>query len=132
MRKIAGYAALVTFTLMSLGGCVTAKQKMLDAGINPMTDQEVQELFSKPGEAFFSDARGRTANINYTPDGIQKMTYPGGADQGTYRVVNGEFCDKWNVVADGVESCHSMFMKSANTYLMIKKDGSETGVLKFK
>jgi hypothetical protein len=132
MRKIAGYAALVAFSLMSLGGCVTAKQKMLDAGINPMTDQEMQELFSQPGDASFSDARGRTAEIHYTPDGIQKMTYPGGYDEGTYSVADGQFCDKWKVVKDGAESCHTLFMTAANTYKLITKEGSDAGVLKFK
>lgn len=42
LSVIAGCLVMLFF----LGGCVSGKQKMLDAGMKPLNDQELQSLFS--------------------------------------------------------------------------------------
>ncbi len=45
---------ILLFSLLYLGGCVSAKQKMLDEGIKPLTTQELQSLFAEKRIAKFN------------------------------------------------------------------------------
>lgn len=118
-------------SLLILGGCVTtAKQKMLDSGLMPLSDQELQLLLSEPTDVSYSGGKG-PASINHFPDGTQKITYQGGADEGTWRIANGEICGKWEKIRKGVEKCSTIFKIDENKYKLFKKNGSSNGVITF-
>jgi len=121
----------VGFCLLLLtGGCVTAKQKMLDAGINPLTDEQLTVLFSKPTDVSYSGNKGN-ASIKHSPDGTQKISYNGGSDEGFWRIANGEICGKWKSIRQGSENCNTMFQLEDNKYKLVSKTGSVLGTLTF-
>ena len=116
--------------LLLTGGCVTAKQKMLDAGINPLTDEQLTVLFSKPTDVSYSGNKGNSS-IKHSPDGTQQMTYNGGSDEGFWRIANGEICGKWKNIRQGSENCNTMFQVEDNKYKLVNKAGSVLGTLTF-
>ena len=116
--------------LLLIGGCVTAKQKMLDAGINPLTDEQLKVLFSKPTDVIFSGNKGN-ASIKHSPDGTQQMSHGGGSDEGFWRIANGEICGKWKNLRQGSENCNTMFQVEDNKYKLVNKTGSVLGTLTF-
>lgn len=120
--------------LFLVGGCVTAKQKKLDAGIKPLNDQGFQALFSKPFEAtFISSKNGRTSNLQYFPDGTQKLSNTKITDEGTWRIVNGDQCSKWKTIRKGVEKCGTWFEIADGKYeIYLSPEGSKHGVLTVK
>jgi hypothetical protein len=117
--------------LLLAGGCVTAKQKMLDAGINPLTDEQLRVLFSKPTDVSYIGNKGN-ASIKHSPDGTQMITYSGGSDEGFWRIANGEICGKWKNIRQGSEDCNTMFQVEDNKYKLVSKAGSVLGTLTFK
>ena len=57
--------AIVTSLTLTLGGCVTAKQKKLDLGIKPINNQELKTLFSKPLDVkYFSNTRNNIISLS--------------------------------------------------------------------
>ena len=116
--------------LLLIGGCVTAKQKMLDAGINPLTDEQLIVLFSQPTDVSYLGNKGN-ASIKHLPDGTQKISYNGGSDEGFWRIANGEICGKWKNLRQGSENCSTMFQVEDNKYKLVNKTGSVLGTLTF-
>ena len=125
--------AIVTCLALALGGCVTAKQKKLDLGISPMTDQELNSFFSKPIDAsYYSSKRNNTIALQYSPDGSQKLISSNFSDEGTYTIINGEQCSKWKVIRNGAEKCTTWFDIGDNKYETFNRDGSKNGTLTVK
>lgn len=116
--------------LLLLTGCVTAKQKLVESGVQPMTGNEISELFSQPTNVSYSGPKG-SATIHHMPDGTQKIDYPGGTDEGNWRVNGDDICGKWQKLRSGSEQCSSMFKISENTYKFFGSDGSYRGTLTF-
>lgn len=125
--------AMVTCLALALGGCVTAKQKKIDLGINPMSDTELKTFFSKPVDAsFHSSTRNNTITLKYYPDGSQKLISPRITDEGTYTIKNGEQCSKWKVIRNGAEKCTTWFDIGDNKYETFERNGSKNGTLTVK
>lgn len=116
--------------LLLIGGCVTAKQKMLDAGINPLTDEQLIVLFSQPTDVSYIGNKGN-ASIKHSPDGTQKINYNGVSDEGFWRIANGEICGKWKNLRQGSENCSTMFQVEDNKYKLVNETGSVLGTLTF-
>lgn len=133
MKRFGNFGRFVAGVCLLLlaGGCVTAKQKMLDAGINPLTNEELKVLFSKPTNVSFSGNNG-DASIQHSPDGTQKITYQGGSDEGLWRISKGEICGKWKKIRQGSENCNTMFQVEDNKYKLISNKGAVLGTLTFK
>ena len=124
---------VVTCLVLVLGGCVTAKQKKLDLGIKPLNNQELTTLFSKNLDvSFHSYTRGNTISLRYYPDGSQKLESSQISDEGTYTIVNGEQCSRWNTIRNGAELCATFFAIGDNKYESFDRKGSKIGTLTVK
>ncbi|MCP3927788.1 MAG: hypothetical protein GY705_01665 [Bacteroidetes bacterium] len=129
--------SLVQFTtlaciLIFLGGCVSAKQKKLDAGMKPIGDQEIKALFSEPFKAsFLIHDTGKTVRFAYYPDGTAKFYGTRIDDEGTWHIENGEICFKWKAKKRG-HGCKTWFKIDDNAYEAYRSDGSKSGILTIK
>lgn len=132
MKTMSRFLAMIllVFVTVSVNGCVTAKQKKLDAGINPMTDEELKTLFSKPLSAsYYSTKRGITSKVTYQPDGSQTIENSKISDKGTYTIINGEQCSKWDTIRKGAEKCTTWFDIGNNKYEIYEANGAKTGTI---
>ena len=66
--RLLGLHVLLAVALLQLGACVSAKQKLLDAGMKPMSRPELQALFSEKRSTTFSGQKG-SGTADYFPDG---------------------------------------------------------------
>jgi|SRR6056297_1069304 len=116
------------FISISLGGCVTAMQKKVDAGMEPLGNAELQILFSKPFEAdFVSSENGRTIMVKYFPDGSQMMEYDSKNDDGSWLITDGKHCSKWKSARNGAERCTYWFKMAEGRYEIFNTSGSKIG-----
>ncbi len=86
---------LSSFTLLYLGGCVTAQQKALDSGLKPSTNTDLQSLFAEKRTAKFRNTQnGNTGIVDYLPDGSQLAVSKRKTYTGTYTIENNQYCSK--------------------------------------
>ncbi len=117
------------FVVLGVGGCVTAKQQMLDAGEKPLTEQELQILFaSAPTDVEVTHPKG-TTYVNHFPDGTQKATWDGGSNEGRYWIENGKVCGKYN---GRPQRCSTAFKVAENQYKLFDDQGDYLGTLNFR
>ena len=115
-------------TLMS---CALNEKKLQESNAKLLSQEDLIELFNKDRVVKFTSARG-SAEGYYSPDGIQKINWPGGKDEGRYRIENGQFCSKWNVRREGKEECYRMYHTKDDKYVWVKLDGSHDSTMVFK
>jgi hypothetical protein len=60
----------------------------------------------------------------YTQDGVAKIDWGRGADEGSWRIIGGKFCTKYPKVRNGVETCFTVYKTGENEYKSILPDGS--------
>jgi hypothetical protein len=131
LRKL--WFGLILFSVVfGLTGCVTAEQKLLDSGMKPQTDQELRELFSKPFEGSFVNSKGNVFSVKFYPDGRQEVNGSRVNDTGSWRIVNGEQCSKWNTIRHGSERCTTWIKITKGKYGVFNSDGSKNGVMTVK
>lgn len=120
-------------TLLSLSGCVSTKQKMLDDGMTPLKTHELQSLFSEKKIAkWHNTQKQQWATITYLPDGSQSAVSKGKTYTGTYSFENDQFCSKMDH-RKGEIRCSTWFEIDEKTYHLFKpKDGSLLGELTFQ
>ena len=118
------------FVSISLGGCVTAMQKKVDTGMDPLGSAELQTLFSKPFEAdFVSSESGRTFMVKYFPDGSQMIEYGGKNDDGSWRITDGKHCSRWESTRNGAERCSYWFKLAEGRYELFNTSESKIGLV---
>lgn len=122
-------------TLLSLSGCATTKQKMLDEGMKPVTTNELQSLLSEKRVAKWHDTqKQRWSTVTYLPDGSlaavsqgNGKTYPG-----TYTIENDQYCSKMDF-RNGEVKCSTWFKMNDKTYHLFQaENGSFAGELTFQ
>lgn len=118
---------LMLFTLVVVSGCVTAKQKKLDMGASSLSHQELQSLFSKPISGNWVSSSGKTASVQYMPDGVQKISSTRTTDEGTWRIADGTQCSKWKKIRKGAERCTTWFEIAPKKYEVYSTDGALAG-----
>lgn len=118
------------FLLTFVGGCVTSKQKALDAGMKPLDEQGLQSLFAAPFNASYSSSqKNLTSVVQYFPDGKQTISNSKISDEGTWRIKNGEQCSKWKVIRKGAEACTTWIKIADDKYEVYGSNGAKSGVL---
>jgi len=121
---------LFVLTLLLLGGCVTAKQKLLDAGMQPLSNADLRSLFDEQRNATFTNQKS-SGTIKYFPDGRQEATWNGGSGGGTFSIEEGKLCSKMDF-RKGEVKCTTMFKVDEKTYELIRADGSKDATLTFE
>ena len=126
-------SCIIIMSLLFLGGCVTAKQKLLDSGMTPLAEADFQTLFAVPLKGDYrSIKQGGIVSTEFLPDGTEKMVSSKISDEGTWRIVNGEQCSKWNNLRGGREACFTWFKVADGVYDIFDASGAKAGTLTVK
>ena len=124
--------SLILVTSFSLGGCVTAKQKLIDSGIQPLTGDQLKEMFTKGVKADYVNAKGQASYVVFHPDGNQTLASSMTNDTGRWSVENDQQCSVWTKIRNGRKGCFTWFKVTENTYELFGTDGTKTGTLTIK
>jgi len=119
-----------TFSLLSifligsmLLNCATNEINLKETGAKLLSQQELIDFFSQDRVVTLS-SKSDSVEGYYSPDGSQKMKWPGGGDEGRYEIVNGQFCSKWKATRSGKEECYRIYHIEDYEYVWVKLDGS--------
>lgn len=126
MQKFIAGILIVLFFL--LGGCVTAKQKALDSGLQPYTDQNFETFFSEEKIMRWESAKNnRSATVTFSPDGsISALGGDGKVYPGTYSVKDNIYCSKMDH-RNGESKCSEWFKVDDKTFKLYSTGGSFVG-----
>lgn len=128
-RPITTYLILVTFIVM-LAGCVTAKQKKLEAGFQPLSGQELQTLFAETRTGTFaSQTHDIVTKVQWFKDGSQKFSNPKRDDKGVWRIVGDEMGSKWQITREGREEFSTWFSIGPDKFETYNRAGVLRGVV---
>ena len=126
-------ASIIISICLYLSGCVSAKQKMVESGQKPLTNQELKQIFTEKKIASYISAKGRTGKVTYLPDGSQSAvddkngkTYPG-----TYYFDGDKYCSKMDH-RGGEVRCTTWFRLGDNKYQLYRDDGSKGATVTFQ
>jgi hypothetical protein len=114
-----------------LMSCALNEKKLQETGGQLLSQNDLTELFNKNLAVRFTGG-GLSNDGYYLPDGTQKISWPGGEDEGRYRIENGQFCSKWKVTRDGKEECYKIYHTKDNKYVWVKLDGSYDSTMVIK
>ncbi len=128
--RILGLHALLALALLQLGACVSAKQKLLDAGMQPMSSAELQAFFSEKRSTTFSGEKS-SGTADFFPDGTVQATWKDGSSGGTYSIVDDKFCSKMDF-RKGAEKCTTWFKIDEKTYDLFLSDGTKDNTTKLQ
>ncbi len=129
--RIIAVAALF-FVALILGGCVSAKQKLMDQGNKPLTNIEFKELFAVKQVANGIPSEGNPFVMTTLPDGtISAVGSTGKTYTGTYSLEGDKFCSKMDH-RGGAIKCSTWFKVGDNIYKTFRDDGSSDATLTFQ
>lgn len=128
MTWIGASAAGLTLVL---AGCGTAEKMAQDKGYPAATQAELEQKYSRTRTIVWSNPAGRSGTATYHPDGTAQVTWPGGEDEGRWRIVDGRFCSQWKTVRNGVENCTRSYRVGDNEYRAYNADGTLNATISF-
>ena len=131
MKKAFLFVALSGFIAMFISCAAVNEKTLKESGAKLLSQQDLIEFYKVERAGTVKTSRG-SLKIHYFPDRTQKMTWPGGSDEGTYRIENGEMCVKWKIARDGVEKCTRVYNIEENKYEVVYIDGSHAGSITFE
>ena len=114
---------LISSFLLVLSGCVTAEQKMLDDGYKPLTNQQLNELFSTPLTMRWTLQSMDQGNVEMSPDKTAKITHSGGVDYGTWETENDRLCISWDRFRGGGKECNTFFKLEEKKFRVFRPTG---------
>ena len=122
MKKFFSLLMILLF-VSTLTSCALTEESLKEAGAKLLGQEELVDFFSQDRVVTFSTQSG-SAKGYYFSDGIQKIKWQGGGDEGTYKIENGQFCSRWNATRGGKEECYRIYHTEDNEYVWFKLDGS--------
>lgn len=105
-----------------LSGCMTVEQQMIEDGYQPLTTQELNELFSKPVNIRWTLRNMQQGNVELTPDKAAKIIHAGGVDYGTWAAEDDRFCISWERFRGGGKECNTLFKVGDNKFKVVPPD----------
>ncbi|MGI9537676.1 MAG: hypothetical protein ACR2PB_11455 [Desulfocapsaceae bacterium] len=114
---------LISSFLVLFTGCVTAKQKMLNDGYKPLTNQELDVLFSKSVTMRWTLQSMDQGNVEMSPDKTAKISHSGGIDDGTWETEDDRLCISWERFRGGGKECNTFFKIDENKFRVFRPSG---------
>jgi len=129
MRKLT-VIILVLGVILSLQGCATFDKKLPETEGTLLTQSELEKLFSNEVTYSLKSNKLRIKVTETTfPSGEQILIWTSntetGKDIGTYRIINGQKCNKWENTDAGKERCWRVYKISETKYYIECTDGSD-------
>jgi hypothetical protein len=123
---------MIAFSLLLLlyfSGCAGTKQTMLDAGLKPMTSQELKSQFAteRTAKVHVLGAKDRWYTYIYRPDGTltiqRKLKRETKTRYRFFSIANDQVCVKKKLTSKN-EECSAWFKVAPDTYQTYAKDGT--------
>ena len=114
---------LITSFLILVSGCVTAKQKMLNDGYTPLTNQDLEALFSEPVTMRWTLQSMDQGNVDMSPDKTAKITHAGGIDYGRWAAEDDRLCISWDRFRGGGKECNTFFKIDDKKFKVFRPSG---------
>lgn len=116
-----------------LASCAPTEKSLRARGLSPLTQSELEALYSRTRTVRGTTAEGVTWTGTYTPDGVAKLDWRQGGDEGSWRITGGKFCAKFKVMYDGEERCFTIYNTGKNEFKGFNSKGSfvSTGTAAF-
>jgi hypothetical protein len=125
------FGAVLAAAFMALGGCATTEQSLRERRLSPLTQSELEALYARTRTIRGTRADGLAVTGTYTQDGVAKLDWGRGADEGSWRITEGKFCTKYQVIRDGAERCFTIYKTGENEYKSFFPDGTFNGTASF-
>ncbi len=109
--------------LILLSGCVTAEQQMLNDGYKPLTNDELNALFSTPKKMRWTLQSMEQGDVELLPDKTATISRSGGVDYGTWRAVDDRLCINWERLRASGEQCNILFQVEENKFKVFPPSG---------
>lgn len=130
MMKGMFFGAVLAATFMALSGCATTEKSLQARGLSPLTQSELEALFSQTRTLRATNAEGLTGTWTFTPDGVAQGGGGLESEEASWRITGGKFCTK-DTIGSGVEKCHGIYKTGENEYQAFHPDGSLAATLSF-
>jgi len=130
MMKGMSFGAVLTATFLALSGCATPEKSLQARGLSPLTQRELEALFSQTRTLHATTAEGLTGTWTFTPDGVAKGGWGLVSAETSWRITGGKFCTK-DTRGSGVEQCHSLYKTGENEYQAFHPNGALSATLSF-
>src|SRR5712692_4677158 len=116
--------AVLATVFIGLSGCAPIEKSLRERGLSPLTQSELEVLYSRARTVHGTIAQGVRWTGTYAPDGVVKVDWRQGADEGSWWITGGKFCRKFKVIDDGKEFCVTIYKTGKNEYKAFNSDGS--------
>ena len=97
---------------------------------------ELEQLYKNECTYEFRNSEGVWGTTRCFPNGNQDINWRTaeavGSDTGTYRIVNGQKCDKWENIPKAKERCYKFYKINENEYTTVCTNCSEQSIVTFK
>jgi hypothetical protein len=116
--------AVLAAIYVILAGCAPTEKALRERGLSPLTQSELEALYSRTWTFRGTLPEGLKWTGTYTPDGVVKVDWRQGADEGSWRIIGGKFCMTFKVILNGEERCVTVYKTGGNEYTAFNPDGS--------
>ena len=131
MIKPAFLGVSMVFVLLLFSGCAPSQQTWHDAGLKPLTHDELENLFSRRRTTRWTSSEYRKGAGAYDRGGAAKLNWYKGEAVGSWRIVGDTFCTKYPKIHGGNESCFTFYKTGVNQYLLYLPDGAFNATVEF-
>ena len=108
---------LIIITSILLSGCVTTEKKLMEEGNKPLTQNQLESLFSQTRTINWKSAKGSTGTSIIRPDHTSEWKWSGGSGAGKWEIRGNRYCVIPN---DGNESCRTVFKTGDKEYTLFE------------
>jgi hypothetical protein len=115
--------AMVAAICIGLSGCAITEKSLQKQGLSPLTQSELEVLYSRTRTAHGTTAEGVRWTATYTPDGVVKVDWRQGAAEGSWRIIGGQFCATFQVINDGKEFCVTIYKTGKSEFKAFDSGG---------
>ncbi len=97
---------------------------------------ELEQLYKNERSYNFRNSEGLSGTTTCFPNGNQNINWKtakaAGSDTGTYRIINGQKCDKWEDTFSAQERCYKFYKINENEYSTVCTNCSDNSIVTFK
>ena len=131
MRGVFISAVLFAF-LVSVSGCATtAEQSLREKGLSPLTQTELEALYSGTPTVHGKTPNGGSGTATYTSDGVARFDFGKGVNTGSWRIEGGKFCVQYPNLRNGEDRCYTVYKIGDDQYQNFNPDGSLLSTFSF-
>jgi len=106
---------LAIFIGTMLSGCVTTEKKFMEEGNKPLTQSQLETLFSQTITYDWKNTKGNTGVGTTRPDHTGEAKWNGGSETAKWDIRGNEYCIIFN---SGKESCRTVYKTGEKEYTM--------------